>query len=155
MNRSRLSPPNIVILVGGAVMFIGSFLAFYKYPGVAFAPDGTILRSASVSRNAWDHYLFLVRTLPALLGTLLALQIGLGSFGNITMPNRVLGLTLDQFHVVVSVQAALLMLVFLAQARAPFVSYGVGFWLMLFGSGGLVLGALMRVVASRRRPRAI
>ena len=56
------------------------------------------------------------------------------------------------------IQAALLMLTLLA--REPNLlgiptTFGVGFWVMLFGSGGLVLGAFMRVVASRRRPRAI
>jgi hypothetical protein len=47
------------------------------------------------------------------------------------------------------------MVTFLAQARQSFVMFGVGFWLMLAGAGGLVVGALMRLAASRRRPRAI
>jgi hypothetical protein len=93
--------------------------------------------------------------LPALLGVVMALQIVLGTFGNITMPNRVLGLAWDQFHVVLALQAALLMLAHVARAKPGLVDYGIGFWLMLGGAGGLVLGAFMRLAASRRRPRAI
>jgi len=148
VNNRNLPPANIVIMVSGAIMLIASFLAFYKIS----TPVSTL------TLNAWDRGIFMTATLPALLGALMALQIGLVAFGNITMPNRVLGLTWDQFHIVLSFQAALLMLTLLA--REPNLlgiptTFGVGFWVMLFGSGGLVLGAFMRVVASRRRPRAI
>jgi hypothetical protein len=145
VNRRKLPPADVVIMAAGAVMLIGSFLAFYEVPDFA----------GSVTVSAWDRGLFMIATLPAFLGTLMALQIGLAAFGNITMPNRVLGLTWDQFHIVLSFQAALLMLAFLAQAKPSFVQYGVGFWLMVGGAGGLVLGALIRVGASRRRPRAL
>jgi hypothetical protein len=97
----------------------------------------------------------MIATLPALLGALMAVQIALVSFGNITMPNRVIGLTWDQFHLVLALQTALLMLMFLARAKPTLVQFGAGFWLMLFGAGGLVIGALMRLAAGRRRPRAI
>jgi hypothetical protein len=145
VNSRKLSAANIVILAAGAVMLIGSFLAFYTFPGVV----GTI------SLNAWDHGLFMIRALPALLGALMALQIALVTFGNITMPNRMLGLTWDQFHLVIALQTALLMLTFLGQARPPLITFGAGFWLMLGGAAGLVVGALMRLAASRRRPHPI
>jgi hypothetical protein len=145
VNRGRLAPANIVILAAGVVGLIGSFLAYYKVPGFV----GTL------TVNAWDSGLFMIAALPALLGAVMALQIVLGTFGNITMPNRVLGMTWDQFHVVLSLQAALLMLAFLGRAKPSVVDFGAGFWLMLAGAGGLVLGAFMRVAASRRRPRAL
>jgi hypothetical protein len=149
VNRRKLSPSDVVILAAGAITLIGSFLAFYEIP------FGT--RTAEV--NAWDNGLFLIRTLPALLGTVMALQILLVAFGNITMPNRVLGLTWDQFHLVVALQTAVLMLALLLQTRPTVfveqIEFGPGFWLMLIGAGGLVLGALMRLAASRRRPRAL
>ena len=53
---------------------------------------------------------------------------------------------------------SVLMLALLAREPNIFgfpTTFGAGFWLMLIGAGGLVLGALMRVAASRRRPRAI
>jgi hypothetical protein len=143
VNRRRLSSADIVILAGGAVMLLGSFLAFYKVPGTG------------VTFNAWAHFLFLITTLPALLGALMALQIALVAFGNITMPNRVLGLTWDQFHLVVALQTALLMLTFFLQARLPPLVLGTGFWVMFVGAGALVVGAFMRLAATRRRPRAV
>jgi len=148
VNRRRIPPANVVILAAGALMLAGSFMAFYK----VVAPNGT------ASFNAWDRGLFMIATLPALLGTVMALQILLVTFGNITMPNRVLGLTWDQFHVVVALQTFVLMLAH--AAREPNLvgfptELGTGFWVMFIGAIGLVVGALVRVATARRRPRAI
>ena len=154
MNRVKLSPANVVILAAGVVILIGSFMAFYKV---------SVAGSGSVSVNAWDRGQFMIATLPALLGIFMALQVGLVAFGRIDMPNRLLGLTWDQVHLVLSLQAALLMLSFLARARpsATFDTFriettlGIGFWLMLVAAIGLVAGAFMRIAATGRRPRAI
>ena len=150
MNRRKLAPANIVILAGGALMLLASFFAFYDYK-VGGASAGT--------SNAWDHGNFMIATLPALLGTFMALQVGLQAFSNIDMPARMLGLTWDQVHLVFSLQALLIMLAFLGRARLNFaelrITFGIGFWLMLLGSIGLVVAALTRVAASGRRPRAV
>ena len=154
MNRVKLSPANVVILAAGVLILIGSFLAFYKV---------SVAGSGSASVNAWDRGQFMIATLPALLGSFMALQVGLVAFGHIDMPNRLLGLTWDQMHLVLSLQAALLMLSFLARTRfsATFDTFriettlGVGFWLMLVAAIGLVVGAFMRIAATGRRPRAI
>jgi hypothetical protein len=154
VNRVKLSPANVVILAAGVVILIGSFMAFYKV---------SVAGSGSVSVNAWDRGQFMIATLPALLGTFMALQVGLVAFGHIDMPNRLLGLTWDQVHLVLALQAALLMLSFLARTRpsATFdtirieTTLGIGFWLMLVAAIGLVTGAFMRIAASGRRPRAI
>jgi hypothetical protein len=149
MPRSKLAPPDIVILVGGVAMLVGSFLAFYEE--TVTGPFGDA--SVTYSFNAWDRGLFMVWTLPALLGMLMALQVGLRAFSNIDMPNRLLGFTWDQFHIVLSFQAALLMLSFLV-AATPF-DFGIGFWVMLVAALAQFVAALLRAGASRRRPRAI
>jgi hypothetical protein len=154
VNRVKLSPANVVILAAGVVILIGSFMAFYKV---------SVSGSGSASVNAWDRGQFMIATLPALLGSFMALQVGLVAFGHIDMPNRLLGLTWDQVHLVLSLQAALLMLSFLARTRpsATFdtirieTTLGIGFWLMLVAAVGLVAGAFMRIAATGRRPRAI
>jgi hypothetical protein len=154
VNRVKLSPANVVILGAGVLILIGSFLAFYKV---------SVAGSGSASVNAWDRGQFMIATLPALLGSFMALQVGLVAFGHIDMPNRLLGLTWDQVHLVLSLQAALLMLSFLARTRfsATFDTFriettlGVGFWLMFVAAIGLVVGAFMRIAATGRRPRAI
>jgi hypothetical protein len=150
VNRRKLTPPNIVILAGGAVMLIGSFMAFYEYK-IGGVSAGTA--------NAWDHGLFMITTLPALLGAFMALQVALQAFSNIDMPPRLLGLTWDQVHVVLSFQATLLLLAHLLRARLSFAglqqTFGVGFWLMLLASIALVVAALMRVASTGRRPRLL
>jgi hypothetical protein len=154
VNRRKLTLANIVILAAGAIMLIGSFMPFYRSEA-----NGVSVGNA----NAWDHGLFLIATLAALLGVVMALQIGLEAFGNITMPNRVLGLTWDQFHTVLSFQALLLMLAFLFRRRLDEVIVGTrvqvvlgtGYWLMFVGACGLVLGAFMRLASLRRRPHSI
>ena len=154
MNRVKLSPANVVILAAGVVILIGSFMAFYKV---------SVAGSGSVSVNAWDRGQFMIATLPALLGIFMALQVGLVAFGHIDMPSRLLGLTWDQVHLVLSLQAALLMLSFLARTRpsATFdtirieTTLGIGFWLMLVAAIALVVGALMRIASTGRRPHAI
>lgn len=160
MNRTKLSPANIVILAAGVVMLIATFMAFYKYTLVGLDPDsGTLVRSGTVSTNAWDRGKFLIATLPALLGMFMAVQVGLVAFGRIDMPNRLLGMTWDQVHLVLALQAAIMMAAFLVQARPSSalvtVDLGIGFWLMLAAAIALVVGALMRIAASGRRPHAI
>jgi len=146
----KLSPPNIAILAGGALMLLGSFFAFYEYK---------IGGVSAGSSNAWDHGLFMVATLPALLGAFMALQVALQAFSNIDMPPRLLGLTWDQVHVVLSFQAALLMLAWFVRARPGFaelhIAFGAGYWLMAVATIVLVVAALMRTAATRRRPRAV
>src|SRR5689334_20316559 len=118
-------------------MLIASFLAYYRlsFPG------------GSVTVNAWDRGLFVIATLPVLLGMFMALQVGLVAFGRIDMPNRLLGMTWDQVHLVLALQTAVLMGAFLVSAKAPF-EFGAGFWLMLAAAIALVVGALMRIAAS-------
>jgi hypothetical protein len=145
VNRTKLSPANIVILAAGVVMLIASFMSFYRLP----FPGG------AVTANAWDRGLFLIATLPVLLGGFMALQVGLVAFGRIDMPNRLLGLTWDQVHLVLALQCVVLMLAFWAEARPPTVTFGAGFWLMFAAAIALVVGALMRIATTRRRPRAI
>ena len=150
MNRVKLSPANMVILAAGVVMLIASFLAFYQFTATSPFTGSTV----TVSINAWDHGLFLIATLPALLGMFMALQVGLVAFGRIDMPNRLLGLTWDQVHLVLALQTALLMGAFLVAANGS-ASFGIGFWLMLVAALALVVGAIMRVIASNRRPRLL
>ena len=125
-------------------MLVGSFLPFYKFQ----------IFGGSLSFNAWDHGVFMIRTLPALLGMFMALQVALQAFSNIDMPNRLLGLTWDQFHLVLGLQAALLMFTFFVQAKAPF-KFGTGFWIMALATIALLVGSLMRVASAGRRPRLL
>jgi hypothetical protein len=70
------------------------------------------------------------------------------------MPSRLLGFTWDQLHFALGFQAALLMVTFLVRDKGA-LGFGVGFWCMLAGAAALFVGAVMRLAAARRRPRAI
>ena len=155
MNGKKLSPAAIVIMAAGVVALIASFLAFYKYSygGSAISAAerqaaknlGIPLPGGTDSYSAWSHQaplLFPVSVLPALFGIVMALQIALTSFANVKLPEKVLGFTWKQIHLVLGAQAALMMLLYVIVDKRG-ASYGAGFWLMFLASIGLVVGAVM------------
>ena len=147
--RNNRSPSNVLILAGGALLLVGSFLAFYTFQ------DGF---GGEFKIDAWDRPmplgLFGIVTVAVLCGVVMGVQVGLQIFSTIGMPERLLGLTWDQLHLALGSQALLLMLTFLARKKAP-LEFGIGFWCMFAGSVALFVGALLRLAAARRRPRLI
>jgi hypothetical protein len=138
VNQTKPSPANIVILVASAAMLVGSFLNFYKL--------------GSYSTSAWGggegFGVFGIATVIVLCGVAMGVQVGLSTFArNVTMPDRVLGLTWDQIHLALGFQAALMMLAFLIRSKGP-LEFGVGFWLMLIAGIALLVGAIMRVTGA-------
>jgi hypothetical protein len=148
VNNSKLSPPNIVILVAGVVMLVGSFLGFYKYSVSAF---GT---SASESYSGWSSGLFGIVTIIVICGVAMAAQVALAAFApNVSLPDKVLGLSWDQIHLALGFQAAIMMLAFLITSRGS-LSLGIGFWLMLLAGIALLVGAVMRTTGAGTSPNA-
>jgi hypothetical protein len=148
MNQSKLSPANIVIMAGGAVMLIGSFLAFYRVSTSIFGPTHT------QSFNGWSSGLFGIVTIIVICGVAMASQVALTSFApNVTLPEKPLGLTWDQIHLALGFQAALMMLAFLLTSHAG-ASLGIGFWFMLIAGIALLVGAIMRATGAGSTPNA-
>jgi hypothetical protein len=147
VRNSKLTPANIVILVAGVVILIGSFLPFYEIPGLDLGELGEVdlgdLDTGSESVSAWSSGLFLIATLPAILGVVMAVVVALTAFANVNLPDRVLGLTWDQVHLALAFQAALMMLCWLIADKGG-ADWGIGVWLMLLASIGLLVGAVMR-----------
>ncbi|GIU90222.1 MAG: hypothetical protein KatS3mg010_1321 [Acidimicrobiia bacterium] len=136
MDPKKLSPGAIVIIAAGALMLIGSFLDFWtiEFFGV------------SESRNAWSGDTapgFPFTIIPVLCGVVMAVHVALTAFGNVNLPDRLLGFTWSQLHLVLGVQAAIMMLAMLIQDKDP-ADPGIGFWLMLLAAIGLVVGAVLR-----------
>jgi len=131
MAESKVTPAGIVILVGGVVVLVGSFLDFYKFGG-------------SIGFSAWsgDPY-FPITIIPVLCGLAMALQVGLTSFANVNLPDRVLGLGWNQIHLALGFQAAIMMILWILMDKGGF-DMGIGFWLMLLGSIALIVGAFLR-----------
>lgn len=144
MNKTKLSPANIVILAGGVVMLIGSFLNFYKLGSF----------SSSAWGNAEGFGVFGIATVVVLCGVVMAAQVGLTTFAtNVNLPDKLLGLSWDQVHLALGFQAALMMLAFLIRSKGP-LEYGIGFWLMLLAGIALLVGAIMRVTGAGSTPNA-
>jgi hypothetical protein len=142
MNGKKLSPAGIVIVAAGAIAFLASFFAFYKFstPTIKF---GSTTVGGSKSFSAWSQDAFFpLSFLPALFGLLMALQVALTTFADVSLPDRVLGFDWKQIHLLLAIQAALLMLCFLVRDNSV-LDFGFGFWLMLLASIALVVGAVM------------
>src|SRR5690242_849055 len=113
MDKLKLSPGNLVILVAGVVMFIASFLAFNRYSR-ASVNIGSLHIGGTISYSAWSSHYFLIATIPALLGIVMAAHVALTTFApQVRLPDQVLGLTWTQIHLVLGFQATIMMLAFL------------------------------------------
>jgi hypothetical protein len=127
----KLKPPNLAIVISGAVMLIASLLAFTK--------------TGSHSNSAWSKYYFLIATIPALIGIVMATQVALVAYApQVKLPEKVLGFTWTQVHLVLGFQATIMMLAFLLQDTGG-LDKGIGLYLMLLASIGLLAGAVLRM----------
>ena len=122
VHRKPPTPGELVILIAGGVMLIASFLDFAS------------------NQSAWASGLFPVATLIALYGVVMAGQIALVKFANAALTERVGGFTWEQVDLALAVFALLMSLGWLVSG---ITQKQIGFWLLLFGSIALVLGALM------------
>ena len=111
----------LTILIAGAVMLVGSFFDF------------------AGPTNAWGTYLFPLATLLPLYGTLMAVQIGLTKFANVTLPDEVLGFTWAKAQLVFGLLAGLMAVGWLATGIA---SKGIGYWLEVLGGIAISTGAV-------------
>jgi hypothetical protein len=144
MDKLKLSTANIVILVAGVVMLIASFLAFAKFSTPSFNVGGQKF-GGSVSRNAWSSGYFLIATIPALIGIVMAAHVAIVAFApQVKLPERVLGFTWTQVHLVLGFQATIMMLAFLIQSTSP-LDKGIGLFLMLIAAIALLVGAVLRM----------
>ena len=144
MDKLKISTANLVILVAGAVMLIASFLAFNKFSLPSISVAGLKI-GGTQSFNAWSSHFFLIATIPALLGAVMAAQVALSAFApGVQLPERVLGLTWNQIHLVLGLQATIMMLAFLVQSTTP-LDKGIGLFLMLLAAIALLVGAVLRM----------
>jgi hypothetical protein len=141
MDKLKLSTANLVILIGGAVMLIASFLDFAKSKSLTIA--GVTYHSGG-GGNAWSSHHFLIATIPALIGVVMAAHVAITAFApGVTLPDRVLGLTWTQIHLVLGFQATIMMLAFLVQNTG--LDKGIGLYLMLLAAIALLVGAVLRM----------
>jgi hypothetical protein len=123
---------DIIMLAGGAVTFLFSFLPFVG--------DGT-------DYNAWSSDLFglfPVTTIIAVLGLAMVVFVLLEWLVGFTIPTF-LTFTYKQMYVTWGVVAAVLMLAYLIMDKHG-GSSKAGLWLMLLGSLAMAVGAILNVL---------
>jgi hypothetical protein len=122
VDNKQPTPGEIVILAAGAVMLIASFLEF------------------AGEDSAWGNFWFPIATLIPIYGILMALQVALTKFANVNLPDRVASFTWEQVHLMLGLFALLMSIGWLISGLDD---TGIGFWLLLLGSVGLAVGAVM------------
>jgi hypothetical protein len=123
--QNKISIANIVMLAGAVVTLIFSFMDFFDRGG-----------------NAWDtDFLAFATTVPAILALVMAVWIGL-ELGGVSLPDDVLTFNAAQLKTTWGIAAAGIMLSWITTDADK----GVGFWLMLFGSLAMAVGAVMALL---------
>lgn len=134
VERKNPTTIDLVTLVAGGIVVVGSLLDFYDYSDFG----------ASISRSAWSSDLFSPVTLiPVLCAAVAIVHVALSSFTGVKLPERFLGLGWSQIHVAVGFQATVMMIAFLIQEKDPY-GIAIGFWLMLLGSVAMLVAAVGR-----------
>lgn len=127
---SNMKPSTIMLIGGGVVLFISTFLDW-----------------VSVSRfgaNAWDTDLFgLLGIFCAVIGIVIGGGIAASEFGNVSMPDKMIGFGHDQIHLILSTFALLITFGFIVRGDV-----GIGLILGLLASGVMVAGSFMDMQAS-------
>jgi len=121
-DRQPPTPGEIVIMAAGAVMLIFSFLHF--------AGD----------TSAWGSHLFPIATLLPIYGVIMALQVALTKFANVSLPDSILGLTWEQIHLALGLMAALMAIGWLLTDLGD---KQIGMWFEILGGLALAVGAFL------------
>jgi hypothetical protein len=128
--NTKVTPGEIVVMAGGGVALIFSFLPFYT---VDFGGD----------TSAWGSGLFPVATFIAMFAAAAGILVALNKFANVSFPaGGVLGIGWNAFLLVLTFYAALLAFGFLIVDNGG-VDRGVGFWFMLIGAIASFVGAIL------------
>lgn len=129
--KEKPTVPDWIMMAGGLVCLLFSFLAFYKF--------------GSVSRSAWGSGLFPIATYVALFGLIVGGSAALRIFAGTKLPEPLVGFTWKQIRLALAIFAGLLMLGYLIVDKGG-LDFGIGFWLMLLGAIALVVGAVMETL---------
>ena len=136
--KEHLTTGNVVILVAGAVMILGSFLAFW-----------TLERARAARRRPVVQRMGSVVLLPrvgdpgAVRGRHDPRRAAARGASRRRAARRFFGFTWDQVYYACATQAAVMMLAFAIEGHPGF-QLGTGFYLMLLAGVALVAGTVMR-----------
>ena len=129
---------DIIMLAGGALTFIFSFLTFWDYE--------------VDTSNAWGSFAFPTFTIPAILGLAMAVLVALEVFAGVKLPTRVLTFDWKQIYVTWGIVAFVIILSALILNVPTGLDRGVGLILQLFTTAAMAVGAIMNVLGVGTRP---
>ncbi len=130
---NNIKPSTIMLIAGGAVLLLSSFLAWFSVSAGGF----------SSSASGWDVDFFgLHGIFVAIIGLVIGGGVALQTFGNMSMPDRILGFDHDQIHMVLGFSAFLITFGRQFQSEA-----GIGILLGWIASAVIVAGAYMDMKA--------
>jgi hypothetical protein len=131
--NKKPTPGEIIVMAGGAVALIFSFLPFYTADIAGFSDDV----------SAWGSGLFPVATLIPIFTAIAGVLVALRTFANFNYPpNGVLGFTWNTLLLALTFFAAILALAYLLVDKGAY-DLGFGFFLVFIGGVGSFVGAIL------------
>ena len=99
MDDKDVKPTTIMLIAGGAVMLLSTFLDWVSFGSGDF----------KIGANAWETDGFgLQGIFVAIIGLVIGGGVAARQFGNVAMPDRILGFDHDQLHLVLGFAAFLI-----------------------------------------------
>lgn len=129
MDNSDLKPSTMMLIGGGVVLLLGTFLDWVSFGSGDF----------SVGANAWDTDFFgLHGIIAAVIGLVVGGGVAARQFGNVDMPSPPLGFTHAQLHIVLSLIAVVITVGFVVRGDV-----GIGLWLGTIAAIVMLVGSIM------------
>jgi hypothetical protein len=136
------TPGEIVVMAGAGVALIFSFLPFYEIE----------ILNVSDSTSAWGSGLFPVATLIPIFAVIAGVLVALVRFGNVQYPpGGFLGFTRHTLLVALTFFAAILAVAYLIVDKGPGGGLGFGYWFVLIGAVGSLVGAVLMMNEAQTR----
>ena len=136
------TPGEIVVMAGAAVALLFSFFPFYKVE-VLDTTDNT---------SAWGSGLFPVATLIPIFAVIAGVLVALVRFANVQYPpGGFLGFGYGSLILALTFFAAVVAVAFLIVDRSAATSFGFGYWFVLIGAVGSLVGAILMMNETRTR----
>lgn len=134
MNLNRLTLGGRVVAVAGLLLFIDSFLPWFRVCGSIISYEGCF-----TTANGWDNWASLLAVLVTIA---MLVQLGLELAGTDLRPPGTF--TWAQVQLAAAGLVALLVLIQVAAGDGSGTTRSVGAWLGLVFAAGLVYGAVLR-----------
>ena len=129
----NVKPSSWMLMGGGLVLLISTFLDWVSVSAGGF----------DFGENAWDTDFFgLLGIFCALIGLAVGGGVAARTFGNVNLPERMLGFTSEQLHLILGVEALLITVGLVFRGDV-----GIGLWLGLIAAVVITAGAYMDVNA--------